>query len=158
PNGVQRMSIAMENLVQTSSNLAIVASDGNTIKVQCLLRSSVDTEKGELAGAIASVFELAGADVELTGSYSGWNPNMKSPILHTMIESYEKLYGKRPSVTAIHAGLECGIIGAKYPGMDMISFGPTICYPHSPDEKVEIASVAKFYDFLCNTISNAPKK
>ena len=86
PNGVQRMSIAMENLVQTSSNLAIVVSNGSTIEVKCLLRSSVDTEKGELAGAISSVFELAGADVELSGSYSGWNPNMKSPILHTMLE------------------------------------------------------------------------
>ena len=158
PNGVQRMSIAMEGLVQTSTNLARVVSDGTTIKLQCLLRSSVDTEKGELAGAISSVFELAGANVELSGSYSGWIPNMKSPILHTMLESYEKLYGKRPSVTAIHAGLECGIIGAKYPGMDMISFGPTICYPHSPDEKVEIASVEKFYDFLLNTLRNAPKK
>ena len=158
PNGVQRMSIAMEGLVQTSSNLAIVVSNGNTIEVKCLLRSSVDTEKGELAGAISSVFELAGADVELSGSYSGWNPNMKSPILHTMLESYEKLYGVKPAVTAIHAGLECGIIGAKYPGMDMISFGPTICYPHSPDEKVNIASVEKFYDFLLNTIKNAPKK
>ena len=158
PNGVQRMSTAMEGLVQTSSNLARVVSDGSTIKIQCLLRSSVDTEKGALAGAISAVFELAGANVELSGSYSGWNPNMQSPILHTMLESYERLYGKRPSVTAIHAGLECGIIGAKYPGMDMISFGPTICYPHSPDEKVEIASVEKFYDFLLNTIRNAPKK
>ena len=158
PNGVQRMSIAMENLVQTSSNLAIVVSNGSTIEVKCLLRSSVDTEKGELAGAISSVFELAGANVELSGSYSGWNPNMKSPILHTMLASYEKLYGVKPSVTAIHAGLECGIIGAKYPGMDMISFGPTICYPHSPDEKVNIASVEKFYDFLLNTIKNAPQK
>ena len=158
PNGVQRMSIAMEGLVQTSSNLAIVVSNGSTIEVKCLLRSSVDTEKAELAGAISSVFELAGADVELSGAYSGWNPNMKSPILHTMLESYEKLYGVKPSVTAIHAGLECGIIGAKYPGMDMISFGPTICYPHSPDEKVNIASVEKFYDFLLNTLRNAPKK
>ena len=158
PNGVQRMSIAMENLVQTSSNLAIVVSNGSTIEVKCLLRSSVDTEKAELAGAISSVFELAGADVELSGSYSGWNPNMKAPILHTMLGSYEKLYGVKPSVTAIPAGLECGIIGAKYPGMDMISFGPTICYPHSPDEKVNIASVEKFYDFLLNTLRNAPKR
>ena len=83
---------------------------------------------------------------------------MKSPILHTMLDSYEKLYGTKPSVTAIHAGLECGIIGGKYPNLDMISFGPTICYPHSPDEKVEIASVAKFYDFLLHTLNNAPKK
>ena len=158
PNGVVKMSVEMEGLVQTSTNLARVVSDGKCVKIQCLLRSSVSSEKVALAEAIKGVFELAGADVELSGSYSGWNPNMKSPILHTMLESYEKLYGVKPSVTAIHAGLECGIIGAKYPGMDMISFGPTICYPHSPDEKVNIASVEKFYDFLLNTLRNAPKK
>ena len=101
---------------------------------------------------------MAGFSVELSGSYDGWNPNMESPILKAMLSSYETLYGKCPSVTAIHAGLECGIIGGKYPNLDMISFGPTICYPHSPDEKVEIASVEKFYDFLLNTLKNAPKK
>ncbi len=158
PNGVIYMSKSMEGLVQTSSNLARVVSDGSTIRIQCLLRSSVDTQKAELAGAIASVFELAGAEVRMEGAYSGWNPDMSSPILHTMIASYEALYGVEPSVTAIHAGLECGIIGAKYPGMDMISFGPTICYPHSPDEKVDIASVGKFYDFLLHTLRNAPSK
>ena len=158
PNGVIYMSTSMEGLVQTSSNLARVVSDGSTIRIQCLLRSSVDTQKAELAGAISSVFELAGAEVRMEGAYSGWNPDMSSPILHTMVESYEALYGRKPSVTAIHAGLECGIIGAKYPGMDMISFGPTICYPHSPDEKVEIASVEKFYDFLLHTLRHAPLK
>ena len=152
------MSVAMEGLVQTSNNLARVVSDGKQVRLQSLMRSSSRSEKEALGDSIKAGFELAGADVELSGSYSGWNPNMKSPILHTMLESYEKLYGKRPSVTAIHAGLECGIIGAKYPGMDMISFGPTICYPHSPDEKVEIASVEKFYDFLLNTLRNAPRK
>ncbi len=158
PNGVAKMSPAMEGLVETSTNLARVVSNGNTIKIQCLLRSSVRSEKEELGDSIASVFELAGATVELTGSYDGWNPNMQSPILLAMRESYKALYGKEPLVTAIHAGLECGIIGSKYPKLDMISFGPTICYPHSPDEKVEIASVEKFYDFLLHTLKNAPLK
>jgi len=158
PNGVQKMSAAMPGLVQTSSNLARAVSDGETVRLQCLLRSSVNSEKEELGEAIASVFELAGAEVELTGSYDGWNPNMRSPILAAMRSSYESLYGREPSVTAIHAGLECGIIGSKYPGMDMISFGPTICYPHSPDEKVDIASVGRFYEFLLHTLAHAPEK
>lgn len=158
PNGVQKMSVSMPGLVQTSSNLARVVSDGKTVKLQCLLRSSVNSEKEELGEAIASVFELAGAQVERSGSYNGWKPDMKSPILGAMKASYKVLFGKEPAVTAIHAGLECGIIGTNYPKMDMISFGPTICYPHSPDEKVEIASVGKFYDFLVDTLKNIPQK
>ena len=158
PDGVAKMSVAMEGLVQTSNNLARVVSDGKQIKLQSLMRSSVRSEKEALGDSIKAVFELAGAQVELSGSYDGWNPNMKSPILKAMLESYEALYGKSPAVMAIHAGLECGIIGSNYPNLDMISFGPTICYPHSPDEKVEIASVEKFYDFLLHTLKNAPKK
>lgn len=158
PDGVQRMSESMPGLVETSTNLARVVSDGRTIKLQCLLRSSVNTAKEALGEAIASVFSLAGAEIQLSGSYNGWNPDMSSPILKAMTASYEELYGVKPAVTAIHAGLECGIIGANYPGLDMISFGPTICYPHSPDEKVEIASVAKFYDFLVRTLANIPQK
>ncbi len=158
PDGVQKMSMSMPGLVQTSTNLARVISDDRSVKLQCLLRSSVNTEKRALGEAIAAVFELAGAKVELSGEYDGWNPNMDSPILKAMTASYETLYGVKPAVTAIHAGLECGIIGSKYPKMDMISFGPTICYPHSPDEKVEIASVGKFYDFLIDTLRRIPKK
>ena len=158
PDGVAKMSIAMEGLVQTSNNLARVVSDGECVKIQTLMRSSVRSEKEALADSIKACFELAGAEVVLSGSYDGWNPNMESPILKAMLSSYEALYGKAPAVTAIHAGLECGIIGSNYPELDMISFGPTICYPHSPDEKVEIASVAKFYDFLLHTLKNAPKK
>lgn len=158
PNGVMKRSMSMPGLVQTSTNLARVVSDGKTVKIQCLMRSSVNSEKQELGEAIAAVFALAGAKVELTGSYNGWNPNMASPILKAMTASYKALYGKEPLITAIHAGLECGIIGSNYPKLDMISFGPTICYPHSPDEKVEIASVAKFYDFLIDTLRNIPKK
>ena len=158
PDGVVRMSVSMPGLVQTSTNLARVVSDGRSVQLQCLLRSSVRSEKEALGRAIAAVFSLAGARTELTGSYDGWNPDLSSPILHAMTASYEQLYGRRPAVTAIHAGLECGIIGSNYPGLDMISFGPTICYPHSPDEKVEIASVARFYDFLVQTLRNAPEK
>ena len=158
PDGAQKMSLAMAGLVQTSTNLARVVSDGSTIKLQCLLRSSVRSEKEALGEQITAVFKMAGAVTELSGSYDGWNPNMQSPILKAMRESYQALYGKEPAVTAIHAGLECGIIGSNYPELDMISFGPTICYPHSPDEKVEIASVEKFFDFLVNTLKNAPVK
>jgi len=158
PDGVVRMSVSMPGLVQTSTNLARVVSDGRSVQLQCLLRSSVRSEKEALGRAIAAVFSLAGARTELTGSYDGWNPDLSSPILRAMTASYEQLYGRRPAVTAIHAGLECGIIGSNYPGLDMISFGPTICYPHSPDEKVEIASVARFYDFLVQTLRNVPEK
>ena len=158
PDGVDKMSLAMEGLVQTSNNMARVVSDGATVKVQCLTRSSVRSEKEALADSIKAALEMAGFEVTLSGSYDGWAPNMESPILKAMLSSYEALYGKCPSVTAIHAGLECGIIGSNYPGLDMISFGPTICYPHSPDEKVEIASVEKFFDFLLHTLKNAPKK
>ncbi len=158
PDGAQKMSLAMPGLVQTSTNLARVVSDGQTIKLQCLLRSSVRSEKEALGEQITAAFRLAGAETELSGSYDGWNPNMQSPILKAMRESYQALYGQEPAVTAIHAGLECGIIGSNYPNLDMISFGPTICYPHSPDEKVEIASVEKFFDFLIHTLKNAPLK
>ena len=158
PNGVITMSMSMPGLVQTSTNLARVVSANGEIKLQALMRSSVNTEKDDLAGNLSSVFELAGAKVELSGGYDGWKPNMQSPILKAMQEVYNKLYGKTPEIMAIHAGLECGIIGGKYPNLDMISFGPTIQYPHSPDEKVNIASVGKFWEFMKATLENAPKK
>ena len=158
PNGVMRMSPSMKGLVQTSSNLARVVSGDGKIAVQCLLRSSVTSEKNDLGESIASVFELAGAEVTLSGGYDGWNPDMDSPILAAMRASYEELFGVEPAVTAIHAGLECGIIGTNYPGLDMISFGPTICYPHSPDEKVSIPSVERFWKYLLATLRHAPAK
>ena len=158
PNGVISMSHSMPGLVQTSTNLARVVSEGGEIRLQCLMRSSVNSEKEDLGENLSAVFELAGAKVELSGGYDGWNPNMESPILHAMTESYEELFGREPAVTAIHAGLECGIIGGTYPNLDMISFGPTICYPHSPDEKVNIASVERFWRFLCHTLEHTPSK
>ncbi len=158
PNGVIRMSPSIPGLVQTSTNLARVVSENGTVQIQALLRSSVDSEMTYLSEMMSSVLSLAGAVVTLSGRYSGWNPNMDSPILKTMTESYQALYGHQPAVMAIHAGLECGILGGKYPNLDMISFGPTICYPHSPDEKVEIASVGKFWDYLLHTLAHVPQR
>jgi dipeptidase D len=158
PDGVVRMSIAMPGLVQTSSNFARVVSDGKTVKMQALMRSSVRSEKEFVAERIVALCELVGATCELSGSYDGWNPNMSSPILGTMSAGYEKLFGEKPEITAVHAGLECGIIGGVYPKMDMISCGPTIRFPHSPDEEVNIASVEKFWKFLVYTLETAPEK
>lgn len=158
PNGVMRMSDSMPGVAETSTNLAIVKSKENTIDVMCLMRSSVDTAKDDLAEMINSVFTMAGAKVKFDGAYPGWKPNPESPILKAMLEGYNNKYGKTPEVKVIHAGLECGILGSAYPNWDMISFGPTIRFPHSPDEKVNIATVEKFYEFLLETLKNAPKK
>ncbi len=158
PNGVVRMSNDMEGLVETSTNLAIITVKGGEAVVKNLLRSSVDSAKHDLAEVVKSVFELAGARVELTGEYPGWKPNPGSPILKEMLEIYNNKFGKVPEIKAIHAGLECGLLGGVYPHWDMISFGPTIRYPHSPDEKVHIESVQKFWDFLVETLKHVPKK
>lgn len=160
PNGVIRMSDTMEGLVETSTNLAILKSDGatKTIQAGCLMRSSVDSAKKELGDRLKAVFELAGASVTFSGAYPGWKPNLDSPILKTMQEVYNQKWGKVPEIKAIHAGLECGILARNYPHWDMISFGPTIRYPHSPDEKVNIETVQKFWEFLTLTLENIPEK
>ncbi|NTW31174.1 MAG: aminoacyl-histidine dipeptidase [Bacteroidetes bacterium] len=158
PNGVMRDSQDMKGLVETSTNLAIVKSKDKTIEVMCLLRSSVDSAKDDLEKMIESVYNLAGAESVFNGSYPGWKPNMASPILKEMLAAYEKQFGTKPHISAIHAGLECGLLGGVYKNWDMISFGPTICFPHSPDEKVNVPSVKKFWDFLVETLKNAPVK
>lgn len=158
PNGVVRMSSDMPGLVETSTNLSIIKSHGGVIEVKCLIRSSVDSQKEDVCSSIESVFRLAGAKVDFSGAYPGWKPNMNSGILKTMQAVYQKNWGKIPEVKAIHAGLECGILGSAYPHWDMISFGPTIRNPHSPDERVNIESVAKFWDYLVATLENVPEK
>ncbi|MDR2292614.1 MAG: M20/M25/M40 family metallo-hydrolase, partial [Prevotellaceae bacterium] len=158
PNGVVRMSDTVPGLVETSNNLAIVKSESGKIQIKCLMRSSVDSAKLDLAEAMESVFRHTGAKVEFSGGYSGWKPNIKSPILVVMQKTYKELYQKTPEIKAIHAGLECGIFGGIYPQWDMISFGPTIRHPHSPAEKVNIESVDKFWKFLVATLKNAPQK
>lgn len=157
-NGVFRVIPEVPDVVETSSNLAIVKSDGSSVELKCLLRSSVESRKEELASIIESTFALAGGKVDFSGGYPGWNPNLESPILKEMTRVYEDKYGKTPEIKIIHAGLECGILGIHYPEMDMISFGPTIVHPHSPDEKVNIATVAAFWDYLVATLENIPVK
>ena len=158
PNGVYRFIPEVPEVVETSNNVAIVKSDGEKVEVKCLIRSSVESRKEELASMIESAFSLAGAKVEFSGAYPGWKPNLDSPILKKMINVYETNYGKTPKIMIIHAGLECGILGTHYPQMDMISFGPTIRFPHSPDEKVNIETVQKFWDYLQKTLAEIPTK
>jgi dipeptidase D len=158
PNGTIRMSDGIPGLVETSTNLAIVRTEEEKILIHCLLRSSVDSAKENLAETLRAFFEMAGAAIGFTGSYPGWKPNIHSPIMKTMERVYKDKYNKEPEIKAVHAGLECGIIGGVYPNLDMISFGPTIRHPHSPDEKVHIESVQKFWDFLQATLQNAPNK
>ena len=158
PNGVQRMSQSMTGLVETSNNLAIVKIKDGNFEALNLTRSSVDSAKEATAWKIAGVFHLIAAEVTLSGEYPGWNPNMDSAILKTCQDVYRKEFGKVPKISAMHAGLECGLLGGVYPGLDMISIGPTIRFPHSPDEKVEIDSVKKFWEFLAAVLKDIPAK
>jgi len=157
-NGVYRMSMSIEGLVETSSSLARVIVKEGTFSTQFLQRSSVESSKMDVAYTVGSVMELMGCQVEYTGSYPGWEPNPNSKILTVMEGLYTKMFSEKVDVKACHAGLECGILGERYPGLDMISFGPTIKNPHSPDEKVNIASVLKFWNFLIEVLKETPKK
>lgn len=157
-NGVYKMSSSFQGLVETSSSLARVIIKDGVFKTQSLQRSSVESSKLDVAHTVGSVFSLMGCAVEYSGSYPGWSPNKDSDILKTMVLQYQKLFKQEPKVKACHAGLECGILGERYPGWDMISFGPTIRNPHSPDEKVHIASVQKFWTLLVETLSHIPDR
>ncbi|WP_418236272.1 aminoacyl-histidine dipeptidase [Coprobacter fastidiosus] len=155
-NGVARMIPGVPGVVETSSNLAIVRSSEGSIEILILIRSSSESMKQALVSSLESVFLLAGAKVETSGDYPGWEPNLNSPVLKVAKDIHKKVLGFDPEVKIMHAGLECGIIGAAYPNLDMISFGPTIKFPHSPDERVNIASVEHFWNFLTNLIENIP--
>ena len=157
-NGVMRMIPTIPDTVETSSNLAIIIIGGGKADIKILARSSSDSMKEFLTTSLESCFSMAGMKVVMSGGYSGWQPNVNSPILHAMKESYKQQFGKEPEVKVIHAGLECGIIGAAIPGLDMISFGPTLRSPHSPDERALIPTIQKFYDFLVATLEQTPVK
>ncbi len=157
-NGVYRMSADFDNLVETSNNIAKVDLANGQLSVQCLTRSSVESAKMDLANALRSAFELMGCEVEFSGSYPGWTPNSQSEILDVLTSIYEKQNKEKAKVVACHAGLECGILGANYPEMDMISFGPTIHGAHSPDERASISSAQKFWKFLVEILASIPVK
>lgn len=158
PNGVIKMSADIEGLVETSTNLAVVTTKGKAVDVILSQRSSVESERKDISNSIAALLRLAKAEVKQGDGYPGWKPDIHSPILKVMKEVYSQKYKSEPEVKAIHAGLECGIIKERYPEMDMISFGPTILGAHSPDEKVQISTVQKFWDLLLDTLKNIPSK
>lgn len=153
PHGVLGMSRAVPGLVETSNNLAVVTTEGNTVKVTTSSRSSVMPSLKATTEQIGAAFRLGGAEVEQRDGYPGWKPNPSSAVLNTALKVFEREFKKKPAVKAIHAGLECGLIGEKYPGMDMVSMGPQIESPHSPDERVQISTVDRFYTFLKATLA-----
>lgn len=157
-NGLFRMSPAIDGLVETSNNVARVLVKDGKIHIGCLTRSSVESSKMDLANSLRSTFELMGCEVTLSGDYPGWEPNPDSPILKVLDEIYYKMNGERAHIAACHAGLECGILGQNYPGMDMISFGPNIKGAHSPDERASISSAQKYWKFVMKILENIPKK
>lgn len=157
-NGVFRMSPDIDDLVETSNNVAKVMVGDGKIKIECLTRSSVESSKKDLANVLTSTFELAGYQVKLAGDYPGWAPNMNSEILQVLDSLYFKMNGEKANVAACHAGLECGILGQNYPEMDMISFGPTIKGAHSPDERASISSTQKYWEFVLEILKNIPER
>jgi dipeptidase D len=148
PSGVVKMSGGLPDVVETSSNLAIVKTTNAAVEVQFLVRSAVDAERDTLAEKVKSSFYQSGTKVRIGGKYPGWKPAPNSRLLQTMKKVYKETFGEDPAVKVVHAGLECGIIAAKYPKMEFVSVGPTIKHPHSPDERLNIPSVEKFWKYL----------
>ncbi len=157
PNGVFRMSPDIDGLVEASTNLARVMVKNGSFVTQSLQRSSVESTKNDVANAVGAAFENIGAEVSTAGDYPGWKPNPDAALLKLMVNLYRHHFNKAPKVEACHAGLECGILGGHLPGMDMISFGPTIRGAHSPDERVQISSVQKFWGYLLTVLKEIPK-
>jgi dipeptidase D len=157
-NGVFRMSPDIPQLVEASTSLARVVIQDGLFTTQSLQRSSVESTKAEVSMTVRAAFENMGATVEQAGDYPGWQPNRNSSILKVMENLYTGMFHEAPHVKACHAGLECGILGKHLPGVEMISFGPNIRAAHSPDEKVQISSVQKFWSFLLETLKNIPNK
>ena len=159
PSNVIRMSQSMPGLTETSINMAIVRTEKGRITVHSLMRSAVDSAKEDLAVRVGCIFELAGADsIEFKGGYSGWTPKLDTPMNKVMMEQFKKVYGCDMKIMATHGGLECAIMGAKYPNWEMVSIGPTIKYPHSPDERVNIASVERTWEYLKAVLEAVPEK
>ena len=152
-NGVDRMSVDIPGLVETSNNVAVVRTD-DTLRVRCMLRSSVDSARDDLAARMEALLNLAGGSAAYTGAYSGWKPQPHAELVEKLAALGEKIYGKMPPVKAIHAGLECGILYTHYPHWQMAAIGPTIVSPHSPDEKVNIASVVRSYQWLTDYLQD----
>lgn len=148
PHGVLAMSPDIPGLVQNSTNFATLATNANTVEVLTSQRSAIDGSRRTAANMVATVCRLAGFEVEHTGSYPGWKPQPDNDLVRKAQAVHEKVFGKPASLIAMHAGLECGVIGEKYPGMQMVSLGPTIVDVHSPNERVQISTVESFWNYL----------
>jgi dipeptidase D len=158
PNGVMRMSDDIQGIVETSLNLGVIRTRGKKLSTTVLIRSLHDDGSLEIQQTIQSLFELAGADLVFSGAYPGWKPNTDSAITHIVSQTYQTLFDKLPSIMVIHAGLECGLFKNAYPDWDMVSIGPTIKFPHSPDEKVKISAVKHYWQLLVAVLANIPIK
>ena len=158
PNGVIRMSDEIEGIVETSLNLGVMRCKGPKFVAQTLIRSLHDDGRLETEESVRSVFELAGASIEFSGAYPGWKPDTNSDIMQVVRDTYQSLFNKVPEIMVIHAGLECGLFKTAYPNWDMVSFGPTIKFPHSPDEKVNVETVGQYWQLMLEVLKNIPKK
>ncbi len=158
PNGVVRMSDDIEGIVETSLNLGVMRTKGTRFEAMTLIRSLHDDGRLDVQTSVESVFQLAGASIEFSGAYPGWKPDTSSSIMKIVRETYQTLFSKTPEIMVIHAGLECGLFKTAYPSWDMVSFGPTIKFPHSPDEKVDVETVRQYWQLLVNVLKNIPNK
>lgn len=158
PNGVIRMSDAVPGVVETSLNLGVVTMSADEVVVNCLIRSLIDSGKDDVVGILTALGQLAGATTAPKGGYPGWQPDPHSPVMQLVRETYHSLFGKTPNIQVIHAGLECGLFKKPYPEMDMVSIGPTITGPHSPDEQVHIGSVGLYWQLLTALLKAIPAK
>ncbi|MCP4957426.1 MAG: aminoacyl-histidine dipeptidase [Photobacterium aquimaris] len=158
PNGVIRMSDDIEGVVETSLNMGVITTEADKVTILCLIRSLIDSGRSYIEGMLQSLAALAGAKCEVAGAYPGWKPDADSEIMQVFRDTYQQMYGNKPNIMVIHAGLECGLFKEPYPEMDMLSFGPTIKFPHSPDEKVKIDTVQMFWDQMLAVLKNIPVK
>jgi dipeptidase D len=158
PNGVIRMSDEVEGVTETSLNVGVISTHDDSVEILCLIRSLIDSGRSEVTGMITALTHLAGADVEFSGAYPGWKPDTNSPVMAIVRETYNDIYHKDPTVMVIHAGLECGLFKEPYPAMDMVSIGPTIRYPHSPDEMVNITTVGQYWQLLLAVLERIPAR
>ncbi|MFA0117705.1 aminoacyl-histidine dipeptidase [Vibrio breoganii] len=158
PNGVIRMSDAIEGVVETSLNLGVITTEQDKVTALCLIRSLIDSGRSQVESMLTSVATLSGAKIAFSGAYPGWKPDADSEIMAIFRDMYQEVYGHKPNIMVIHAGLECGLFKKPYPNMDMVSFGPTIKFPHSPDEKVKIDTVDLFWEQMVNLLKHIPEK
>ena len=158
PNGVIRNSDVAKGVVETSLNVGVVTMTDNNVEIHCLIRSLIDSGKDYVVSMLDSLGKLAGAKTEAKGAYPGWQPDANSPVMHLVRETYQRLFNKTPNIQIIHAGLECGLFKKPYPEMDMVSIGPTITGPHSPDEQVHIKSVGHYWTLLTELLKEIPAK